>query len=226
MFLDVRHSVFTPEDAAESLRLPARLHAASWTAPPWSTAAWLTPRLGRTLHGARGRSPRRGSKPICGRERQRRPHRAAGPDRLVDGYLALVDGHGTQQNTPGWCVIHGDTHLGNFFRTPDGLPALLDWQLVQRGMWQLDIGYHLAAALDVDDRRRNERDLLTHYLDCLRAAGVSAPAWPAAWRSLGDGILHGLYLWAITTYLDPAIIRIMLHRLGTAADHAAHPARD
>lgn len=148
------------------------------------------------------------------------------PDRLVDGYLALVDGHGTQQNTPGWCVIHGDTHLGNFFRTPDGLPALLDWQLVQRGMWQLDIGYHLAAALDVDDRRRNERDLLTHYLDCLRAAGVSAPAWPAAWRSLGDGILHGLYLWAITTYLDPAIIRIMLHRLGTAADHAAHPARD
>jgi hypothetical protein len=31
-----------------------------------------------------------------------------------------------------------------------------------------------------------------------------------------------LFLWAITTYVDPAIIAIMLHRLGTAAaDHGA-----
>lgn len=222
VFLDVRHSVFTPDDAAESLRLLAGLHAASWTAPPWAAAEWLTPRLGRTLRGPRrAGTTARIAVNLHGANGRGVPTAWRDPDRLVDGYLSLVDGLGAQRNTPGWCVIHGDTHLGNFYRTADGLPALLDWQLVQRGMWYLDVGYHLAAALDVDDRRAHERDLLAHYLDCLRATGVDAPAWPVAWRSLGDGILHGLYLWAITTYVDPAIIEIMLRRLGTAAaDHA------
>jgi hypothetical protein len=86
-------------------------------------------------------------------------------------------------------------------------------------MWYLDVGYHIGSTLDVDARRAHERDLLTHYLDCLRLNGIDQiPTFTQAWAQLSKGILHGLYLWAITTYVDPAIIAVMLHRLGTAAD--------
>jgi hypothetical protein len=222
VFLDAR-SEFTPDQVAESLRLLARLHAASWSAPSWSAAEWLAPRLGRSLRGARrADTTARIGINLCGDNGDGMPPSQRDADRLVAGYVTLMEYIGTQQDTPGWCVIHGDTHIGNLFLTSDGHPAFMDWQLVQRGMWYLDVGYHIAAALDVEDRRSSERDLLTHYLDCLREFGASPPSWSSAWPNLGHGILHGLFLWAITTYVDPAIIAIMLHRLGTAAaDHGA-----
>ena len=40
------------------------------------------------------------------------------------------------------------------------MPSFLDWQLVQRGPWCLDVGYHLASSLTVADRRAHEGDLV------------------------------------------------------------------
>jgi aminoglycoside phosphotransferase (APT) family kinase protein len=122
-------------------------------------------------------------------------------------------------------VIHGDAHVGNVYLDALGQPSLLDWQLVQRGMWYLDVGYHIASALTVDDRRRMERDLLRHYLDRLAAAGVDAPSWDAAWLGMRRGIVHGFFLWGITLKVDPAVTSVLLERLGTAAaDHDAFAA--
>ena len=59
-----------------------------------------------------------------------------------------------------------DLHLGNLFLNAAGLPCLLDWQLVQRGMWYVDVGYHIASTLTVEDRRASEHELLRHYLRC------------------------------------------------------------
>lgn len=42
---------------------------------------------------------------------------------------------------------------------------------VQRGPWYLDVGYHIASALTVEDRRAHEDELVRHYLDRLVAAG-------------------------------------------------------
>ena len=43
-----------------------------------------------------------------------------------------------------------------------------------------------------------------------------------AWRAIAFGMLHGLFLWGITTKQPPAVISTLLHRLGTAAaDHDA-----
>ena len=53
------------------------------------------------------------------------------------------------------------------FSTPPASASLVDWQLVQRGRWYFDVGYHIASTLTVDERRRSERDLLRHYLDAL-----------------------------------------------------------
>jgi len=222
-FLDVRSSL-GPSDVADSLSQLAGLHAASWAAPAWTAASWLEPRLGRALQSwSQGQTIKRIETNLCGDNGSGIPTSWRDPQRLITAYTLLVNMAGAQQNTPGWCVIHGDAHIGNFFLDADRRPSLLDWQLVQRGMWYIDVGYHIGSALDVDDRRRTERDLLAHYLDCLRAQGVSPPPWESAWRDLGAGILHGMFLWAITTYVDPTTIAIMLNRLGTAAaDHSAH----
>ena len=74
------------------------------------------------------------------------------------------------QEGPGWTLIHGDAHVGNVFLGPDGHPSLVDWQLVQRNYWGIDIGYHIASAISTEDRERSERDLVRHYLDELTGA--------------------------------------------------------
>ena len=101
-------------------------------------------------------------------------------------------------------------------------PCLLDWQLVQRGMWYIDVGYHIASTLTVEDRRESERELLQQYLACLAELGVEPPPWDEAWRYISRGIVHGLYLWSITTQVEAGLIEILLGRMAAAAaDHNA-----
>jgi aminoglycoside phosphotransferase (APT) family kinase protein len=147
------------------------------------------------------------------------PEPARDPERLFDAYCVVA---AEAAQVEPWSVIHGDAHVGNIFLDGDGRPALLDWQLVQRGPWYLDVGYHVASALTVDDRRRHEDDLVRHYLDRLAAGGVDTPTWDDAWRGIRRGMLHGFYLWSITQKVDPRVTTLLLERLGTAAaDHDA-----
>lgn len=216
-FLD-GNSPYTPDRTAQTLGEFARLHAATWGSPHCADAPWLAPRLGRALD-VWGRST---TLDIIGRNfdgpnGQRIPASVSDPQRVVDAYRALAE-----RETEPWCVIHGDAHVGNVFLDARGTGCLVDWQLVQRGGWYLDVGYHIASTLTVDDRRRAERDLLRHYLDALASDGVTPPPWDEAWRAIAFGMVHGFYLWSITTKVQPAIIATLLHRLGTAvADHDA-----
>ncbi len=217
-FLDAT-SAYTPDLAAESLAQLATLHAATWGDPGIGAASWLAPRLESHL-------VTRGVKEIRGNFESGIgagvPDEVRDPERLAAAYRALA---GRTRDASPWCVIHGDAHIGNLYLDGEGRPSFLDWQLVQRGPWYLDVGYHIASALTVEDRRRGERDLLAHYLDRLRAAGVAAPSWQDAWPGMRLGILHGFYLWGITVKVDPAITSVLLHRLGTAAaDHDAYAA--
>jgi aminoglycoside phosphotransferase (APT) family kinase protein len=200
--------------AAESLDQLAGLHAATWQDPTLDGASWLRSRLeSHTRH--RGLPEIRANfdsaigagVPVGVRD----------ADRMMAAYRALIEL--TRNPTP-FSVIHGDAHVGNLYLDNAGRPSFVDWQLVQRGPWYLDVGYHIASTLPVDERRRAERDLLRHYLDRLQAAGVAPPSWDDAWLGIRRGIVHGFYLWAITQKVDPAITTIALERLGTAAaDH-------
>jgi len=96
-------------------------------------------------------------------------------------------------------VLHGDAHVGNTYRTGDGKIGFYDWQLVQLGSWEHDVGYFMVSALDVGVRRRCERDLLAHYVEALRAAGVAAaPTDDEAWRAYRTTPAYGLPSWVST----------------------------
>ncbi|WP_163548062.1 phosphotransferase [Candidatus Frankia nodulisporulans] len=210
-------SEYGPAQVAESLAQLARLHAATWLSPKLADVPWLTPRL-HTIADVRGveviRTVNFETEIGAGV-----PAEVRDAERLAVAYRALVER--SSRATP-WSVIHGDAHVGNLYLQADGQPALLDWQLTQRGPWYLDVGYHIASTLTVEDRRTHERDLLRHYLEHLRAGGVEPPGQDDAWRSLRGGILHGFYLWGITQIVVPKVRSELLRRLGTAAaDHDA-----
>ena len=117
------------------------------------------------------------------------------------------------------CLIHGDAHAGNLYTTAEGEPGVIDWQLVQRGHWALDVAYHIGSVLTVADRERNERDLLAHYLDRLRAHGGEPPGAEEAWEAYRLSMAYGYFLWAITQRVQPEIIVEFVTRLGTAVAH-------
>lgn len=115
------------------------------------------------------------------------------------------------------CLVHGDAHAGNVYRQADGALGLVDWQILQKGSWAMDVAYHLAAVLTPEVRRANERRLLAEY--CAQLAALGGPAINAddAWRAYRVAMIYGYYLWAITRKVDADITNAFVHRLGTAA---------
>jgi hypothetical protein len=224
-FLDAR-SPYTPDQAADSLRQFALLHAATWCDPIAHTAPWLAPRIeARTVH--------RGIPQISANFDSADlgpgvPAEVRDAGRLHASFCELA---GLTFDTRPWTVVHGDAHIGNLYVDSSGRPSLLDWQLIQRGPWYLDVGYHIASALTVADRRAREDDLLRHYLDELKAANaargtaITLPTQAEVLLGYRLGILYGFYHWGITVMVDRPITGALLHRLGTAAaDHDAYAA--
>ncbi len=114
-------------------------------------------------------------------------------------------------------IMHGDCHAGNFYLTKDG-PGLTDWQLLQRGNCLQDVAYHIAAILPEEVAEREERALLNHYLESLRAHGGALSNREEAWNDYRLAQIYGFYHWAITTRVEPEIIDIFVHRLGAGIE--------
>jgi hypothetical protein len=208
----------SPAEVAATLELYAGMHGRTWNAPPVGQAEWLAPRIDTSL---RVRGVGEIQAQFDGPLGTGVPKEARDAEGLVKAYTALT---AITASSPSWCLIHGDAHTGNLFTDAGGRPGLLDWQLVQRGLWHIDVGYHIASSLSVEDRRRSEKDLLTRYLNGLISHGVEAPSWDEAWFGLCCGIVYGLFLWSITQRVRPEITTTLLGRLGTAAaDHNVFP---
>lgn len=205
---------FTADDAAQSLEQIAALHAGShllegrdWIRPRAAELArmtYITPEtLQDMLDGPRGEG-------LPG------PVRSA--TRLIDGLRALADRDAARPQF----LVHGDAHAGNIFRTSEGM-GLIDWQLLQRGGWALDVAYHLCAVLPVETAEREERRLLGHYLSLMRATGRDMPSDEEAWTQYREAVIYGYYLWGITRRVDPPIIVQFVQRLGRAVErHGSH----
>jgi aminoglycoside phosphotransferase (APT) family kinase protein len=115
------------------------------------------------------------------------------PPRLGRAFDALR-AHESNQRTPR-CVIHGDAHLGNTYVSADGRRLWLDWQMVRRGRPWRDIAWFLIGALEIEDRRSAEGDLLRGYLEQLRALGVCDVTFDAAWSEYRLWPVWGLVAW-------------------------------
>ncbi len=77
-------------------------------------------------------------------------------------------------------VIHGDPHIGNLF-FDNGRVGFLDWGIINVNTPIRDVSYFLTMSLTVTDRRRLERDLLTHWLSIWNAGGGEPISWDDAW---------------------------------------------
>lgn len=117
-------------------------------------------------------------------------------------------------------LLHGDTHLGNTYRLPDGRAGLVDWQLSVRGHALHDVGYIIATALDIELRREHEGELLRHYLDRLTVYGVARPPSSSdTWREYRRAMVWSLYIGWLTvpvTNYGWEINVLNLHRLTQA----------
>src|SRR5690606_1051274 len=163
---------FTADEAAESLQQIAALHAGKALL---DTSPWITARVGQLAH-------MRHITPAMLQERLEGPRGVGLPRHildgrgLVEGLKALADKDASRDQF----LVHGDSHAGNIFRTAAG-PGLIDWQLLQRGGWALDLAYHINAVLPVDVAASEERRLLSGYLTDMRARGFAMPDDEDAW---------------------------------------------
>jgi thiamine kinase-like enzyme len=205
-------SPYTPDQAAQSLIQLARLHASTWLSPRFSETGWLDWRIPHYRHY---RNVEDIQLAFDGPVGSGIPQEAKDAFRLRSGFKKLTAGDPRQSGV--WSIIHGDTHVGNVFLDSERQPRFLDWQTVQRGPWSLDISYHIASALSESDRRANERELLSLYLDNLKRLGVDPPKWDQAWLEYRKGVAHGFFMWAITQQVHVDMIEVLLRRLGTAA---------
>lgn len=127
-------------------------------------------------------------------------------DRLTDAFVAVAGVycdatpalHALWQQGPR-TVIHGDPHLGNLYLV-DGELGFLDWGIVNAGPPMRDIGYLMTMAMDVEDRRANERDLLRLYLGVLAAEGGPEITFDEAWT------MHRLH----AAYTVPASCQVVM----------------
>jgi hypothetical protein len=86
-------------------------------------------------------------------------------------------------------VVHGDTHIGNLF-DDGGRTGFLDWGVINVTTPLRDASYFITMAMQIEDRRAHERDLLGHYLEARTALGGQPIGWDDAWQAHR---LHALY---------------------------------
>ncbi|MCP3799687.1 aminoglycoside phosphotransferase family protein [Allokutzneria sp. A3M-2-11 16] len=121
-------------------------------------------------------------------------------------------------------LLHGDSHIGNTYRTAEGRMGFTDWQIVMRGSWAYDFAYTVNSGLDIEDRRAWGRELLEFYLDRLSAAGAAAPDPDAAWLAYRQQAFFPYFVWLATIghsaiqpkYQPDEVSRGIIERAATA----------
>jgi len=200
---------FSPDQALMSLSQLAGLHAGS---AMLEGADWIRPRAAE-LAKMTYVTPEMLQQLMDGPRSAGMPAGVLSAERLVTAMRALAERDGERPQF----MIHGDSHAGNNFRDAEG-SGLIDWQLLQRGGWALDVAYHLCAVLPVDVAAREERRLMGEYLAMMRGHGFVMPGEEEAWAQYREAVLYGYYLWAITRRVDPPIINLFFNRLGMGCD--------
>jgi hypothetical protein len=95
-------------------------------------------------------------------------------------------------------LLHGDSHIGQTYITADGRMGLTDWQATMQGGWGYDFAYTVGSALEPEDRREWDRELLELYLERLAEHGGKPPAFDEAWLIYRQQLFYPYSAWAFT----------------------------
>lgn len=206
----------TVEQVANGVRGLARLHSAYWGDRLTDNQAldWVEPFVAfagmqyAPLHIARERLGDTVAAEILALD---------GEQLFIDIWARYI---GTLTTTP-QTLLHGDPHIGNTYVLPDDDVGFLDWQMVRRGNWSLDLGYFLQGALTIEDRRRSERDLLEEYHDALTLPAAEMPSAHDVLLGYRASVAHGLAIWMATlsggdAWQSPAICVALAQRYAAA----------
>jgi len=123
-------------------------------------------------------------------------------------------------------IVHHDCHPGNLFWDAQGVPGLLDWQMVRVGEGIGDVAYFLATALAPEVRRQHEMKLLAHYQDSLAKKGVPAVDTKALYQRYRAHLTYPfeamIISQAIGGMMAPESNRLLIQRVAAAVeDHNA-----
>jgi hypothetical protein len=191
-------------EAEELLAQVARWHGALWDQPQLAAWPWLkTPadrmRVIESLIGVADRTS-------AGARRARTviPRALRGRENaLYEGLRRWMQIASRGPRT----YLHGDLHVANTYRTGAGRVGIVDWQGSLQGCWAHDFAHILATALEIEERRAWERDLLDLYLARLVAAGGGALHPRVAWLAYRHALFYPYFAWTYTigrSRLQPA----------------------
>lgn len=165
-----------PDNVRRILDSIAKLHAQFWESARFDKdLAWLETHLaGRVEEHMRSVIPERGIRSQLELHKFKREilERLGTSDREL--FLGMCANKLHQSRLP-QTLLHGDLHIGNTYRMPDGAVGLHDWQLCVKGYCLHDVTYIINTALSVSERRTHEREMLGHYRERLIEYGVTTP---------------------------------------------------
>lgn len=143
-------------------------------------------------------------------------------DEVWDATMRAIDRHLELPET----FTHSDVHLKNWFIRDRPTMGLSDWQSSGRGHWSRDLAYCISTALEPEDRRVLERDLVAYYVDALSAASGQKIDFEQAFRLYREQMLSALAWWTMTLRPSPDMpdmqpldtTLVFLGRIATAMD--------
>lgn len=115
------------------------------------------------------------------------------PDPIVDAYRKTLEHWDKMLEL--WfsgplSLLHGDSHLGNFFVSGDEM-GMLDFQAVHWGKGARDIQYFLIDSLPADVLAANEQDFIRYYVE-RRAVHGTAIDFEQTWQEYRGFTYHTL----------------------------------
>ncbi len=183
------------EDAQAVVDSLARLHAAYWESPRLGADLTFLPRL-------ESRRPRMAWERFFAEQMLLRARRRFAGE-LPSEFTRAIEPCLRQRNRLEelWArgdrtLVHGDCHIGNLFFEA-GEVGFFDWQVASCAPGMRDVSYFLCNSLPAGLRGAHERELITRYLEGLKAGAARAPVWNEAWE---QHRLYALYTFLAATF--------------------------
>jgi hypothetical protein len=179
------------EDAEAAVREAARFHGARWNDPSLRQIPWLWEHRVATIAAIIDSMAQTTNAFL-----NMYADRLDAEDRRFVDLLARTYPKVLQDARAPWTIRHGDLRLDNLLFDIDGVAgkvSVLDWGTVSLANGLADISYLLGTALDADQRRAHERDLVRSYYDVLSRSDIGIYGWEDCWEDYRRFALLGLY---------------------------------